>query len=336
MRRRSASSKATLSRKARRRHRIGRCRPARDRRIRGRSGSRRAGGSARRCRAARASGRGRRAAAACGVRRDRTRRRTRRSTTGQSRPGPRRGGLRRHRTGYGGRGRRRRARRAAAQCARRSGSAGSTPGAPLPGNGFGRSASLLLERRDRPLELVGIDHRNRRAAERAGRVLAHVDRGAATGALHALDVPAQLGDLGRREIADEVLGAKERAEGHVAAVPGRAPEGLEGGGALLVELAGQEGLAARTGLAGAERPVGLGHRLAHLLEQRQRRAGRELVALHAVEPDAVAPGTEIEGHPTAVMAVEGGLAHAAAAGRAGHAAEYKPLAAHVCVAGETP
>jgi len=180
----------------------------------------------------------------------------------------------------------------------------------------------LLELGDRPLQLIGIDHRDRRPAEGAGRRRAHVDGGAAARALHALDVAPELGHFRRRQIAHEVLGAQEGAEGHVAAVALGAAKGFEGGGPLLVQLSDQEGLAARALLALTQRPVGLGHRLAHLLEQRERGARRQLMALHLVEPDAVAPGTEVQGHLAAVVAVEGGLPHAAATRRAGHAPKY--------------
>ena len=102
-----------------------------------------------------------------------------------------------------------------------------------------------LQLLDQRLGLLHVEHRQRRAAVAARGCLREIHRRAAVRAVERLDVLPQLGDLRRRERADEVLLAQEVEERRQPAVAVRAAQVLEAGGALHVAGAPQAAPAAR-------------------------------------------------------------------------------------------
>src|SRR5262245_46284168 len=79
-------------------------------------------------------------------------------------------------------------------------------------NGLVRPIFRFLKLGDEFLRLPQIEHRQRRAAMRAGGAARQIHGRTAAGAVDALDVPAQLLDLMRRERTDEILLTQEVEE----------------------------------------------------------------------------------------------------------------------------
>src|ERR1017187_2564631 len=151
-----------------------------------------------------------------------------------------------------------------------------------------------LELPDHARHLLQVQHRHRRAAVRAHRVLDQVDRRAAVGTVNRLYVLPQLLELLRRERPDEILLPQEIDERDQAPVAAVASPVLKRRAALHVVRQKQAPVAARAVEGGWKQRGWPAGRFADQSEELQGRSGRQAQFLEAVEPDRPADRAQVD------------------------------------------
>ena len=138
------------------------------------------------------------------------------------------------------------------------------------------------------LHRIGVENRDRRLTELAGRGALEIDRRAAARALHLLHLGADARKLGPIEGTHELLLAQELEERREAAVLVRTTVVREASGLTEVLRERQRGLASRTIETALERaPLSIAMTM-QKLEKLENSARRELRALGPVEPKGMA------------------------------------------------
>src|SRR5687768_1117233 len=154
----------------------------------------------------------------------------------------------------------------------------------------------------------------------------HVYRRPAVGAVHALDVLAQLLQLLRCERADEVLLAQEVEEGGQPAVVVGAAQVGEASRPLHVLRQTQPRVTPRALGEIGVRELTLARVFPDQAEERQRAAGTEPHAFVGVEPERVAGQADVDRDRPADVAVERLLLHRRAAAGTGHSTGFQASA----------
>ena len=153
----------------------------------------------------------------------------------------------------------------------------------------------LFELVEHALRLLHIEHGDGRVAEGTDGVRFQIDGRPTIGAIHKLNVLAQLLDLFRRKPMDEILFLQEFEKTDEVAVIGRASPIREGHVSLQVVREPQWRCAPRTAERVRQRGFPRCRVFPDKLHELESGAGGELQAFEMIEPERLASGAHIEG-----------------------------------------
>ena len=176
----------------------------------------------------------------------------------------------------------------------------------------------MLELIEHALGLTHIEHGDGRVAIGTSGIGCQVNGRAAAGAIHGLNVLAQLLDLPGGKPVDEILFFQELEKGdEVAVIAGAAPVG-EGRIALHIVGKVQDRRAVRTAKRVRKRGLGGGGMFADKLHELERGARGELKTFEMIKPERLAIGAHVEIDLPAQAGFEGHGGHFGGTTRAVH------------------